>query len=183
MLHSTVTDEYRYRLSTICCWTVGFFNVFIFHIDFLSKNGKLRVTIGKKSTNQNKKEIKKDFKSRLFLKINKPKHVSGSSKDGNTNRTTVADWRSDNSQNFNKIWEIYPVISTFGVLLKDKLKLYLENYDWYYILSSVHSCEVIRLFYPIPIGMLSKEASEIIYIIEPVTFCKHGSKHAIKFED
>lgn len=92
---------------------------------------------------KNKKRIQGSFKSRLSLTVDKPKPGFGKSNDGNTARTFFANSKASaeitglNEELITKFHLILRTwscdkrvnVDTFRILLKDTLKLYLDNYD------------------------------------------------------
>lgn len=191
------TDQYRFGLSTLHCW-IRFFECLL-HISYRLPFKKWQVKGDdlKEIFENNKKRIQKNFKSRLSLSVDKPKPGFGSSNDGNTARTFFANSKVSaeitglNEELISKFHLILRTLScgkrvnvdTFGILLKDTLKIYLDNYGWYYMPSSVHkvlfhSCEVINFFHLIPIGMLSEEALEATHKVFRKSRLNHTRKNS-----
>lgn len=189
-------EQYRFGLSTLHCW-IRFFECLL-HISYRLPFKKWQVKGDdlKEIYGKNKKRIQASFKSRLSLTVDKPKPGFGSSNDGNTARTFFANSKvsaeitglnEELITNFHLILRTLSCdkrvnIDTFGVLLKDTLKLYLEHYDWYYMPSSVHkvlfhSCEVIN-FFQLPIGMLSEEALEATHKVIRKNRLNHTRKNS-----
>lgn len=115
--------------------------------------------------------------------MDKPKPGFGSSNDGNTARkffaksqisSEITGLNEESIINFYLILRILSCgarvnVDTFGSLLKHTLKLYLDNYAWYYMPCTVHkvlfhSCEIIIAF-DLQIGVLSEEALEATHKI------------------
>lgn len=191
------TDQYRFGLSTLHCW-IRFFECLL-HISYRLPFKKWQVKGDdlKEIYEKNKKRIQESFKSRLSLTVDKPKPGFGSSNDGNTARTFFANSKVSaeitglNEELIGKFHLILRTLSCgkrvnvdpFGILLKDTLKLYLDNYGWYYMPSSVHkvlfhSCEVINFFHLIPIGMLSEEALEATHKVIRKSRLNHTRKNS-----
>lgn len=122
--------------------------------------------------------IKKSFKEKLGLIIDKPKPGYGSTNDGNTARrffenpelsAEITGLDVTLLKNFSFLLRAlssgYDInIEAFEKLARETRSLYLHNYSWYYMPPTVHkilvhSTDIIK-HYMLPIGQLSEEAQE-----------------------
>lgn len=132
----------------------------------------------KASVEQRSNEIKKSFKEKLGLIIDKPKPGYGSTNDGNTARrffqnpqlsAEITGLNEDLIKNFSFLLRAlssgYEInLEKFENLARETRSLYLQHYSWYFMPPTVHkilvhSKDIIKHFI-LPIGQLSDEAQE-----------------------
>lgn len=162
-------DHYKFGLSILHSW-IRFFECLI-HIAYRLpfKTWQVREE-NKTKFMENKTRIQREFKSRMGLRVDEVKQGFGTTNDGNTARRffSEVDIAADITKldkdlifNFSLILRVLscskPIENDkFSVLLKDTATLYISNYPWYYMPSSVHKvlihgCDVIK-FFDLPIG-------------------------------
>lgn len=120
----------------------------------------------------NKKRIKNEFKTKTGLIIDQVKYGFGNTNDGNTARrlfsnsavaAEITGVNKDLIEHFSIILRVMSCgmeinISTFQEHVTRTRDLYLLNYSWYNMPSSVHKvlvhgCEIIK-FFDLPIGYI-----------------------------
>lgn len=122
--------------------------------------------------------IQQRFRLEMGLLVDMPKQGSGTTNDGNTARrffqnpklsSDITGIRQEIIEHFAIILETmasgYDVnTNAFKVYAEETLDLYLKNYSWYYMPSSVHKILIhgaaIIKSAILPIGMMSEEAHE-----------------------
>lgn len=171
-------DRLGFGLSTLHAWIRSF--ECLLHISYRLdiQKWQVRGDIDKASVKQRSESIKKDFKNRMYLNVDKPKPNYGNTNDGNTARKFF-----QNPQLSSEITGIdVELITKFHIILCTlssgydidcvafenlcvrTRKLYLSLYPWYFMPATVHkilvhSTAVIKSCI-LPIGQLSEEAQE-----------------------
>lgn len=132
----------------------------------------------KKRLKQEKKTlVQRRFREELGLIIDKPRQVSGNSNDGNTarrffhNASCSAEITGVDINLIKRLYKILQALSPgvminaekFGSYAMETARIYVSNYEWYYMPSSVHKIlihgeSVIKHFAVLPIGQLSEDA-------------------------
>ena len=153
---------------------------FVLHVSYrldlkkwkVAKENKLMVT-------QRKRKIQDAFLDKMGLKVDFPRSSGpGTSNDGNTSRRAFRDAKTFSKitgvceEFIQRLANILCAINSFqkinvikfGEYCRDTCRIYLKNYNWYYMPASVHKLlihgpEVIERFM-LPIGMFSEEAQE-----------------------
>lgn len=153
---------------------------FLLHISYnLSfKKWSVRDPDLKKQQNETQKRIQQEFRKDLGLLVDIVKQGSGLTNDGNTARKffseikTTAKITGLNEILIKRFAVILQAISCgemidakrFGQYAMETAKMFVQDYGWYYMSSSVHKLlihgEAIISHFSIPIGHLSEEASE-----------------------
>lgn len=172
-------SAYQYGLSTLHAWIRCM--EMILHISYnLSFKTWSASTEEKKRLKKEKKElVQKRFREELGLIIDRPRQVSGNTNDGNTarrffyNSTCSAEITGVDETLIKRLYIILQVLSSgkmidaekFGIYAIETARIYMINYDWYYMPSSVHKIlihgeNVIKNFAVLPIGQLSEDAQE-----------------------
>ncbi|XP_050314983.1 uncharacterized protein LOC126749358 [Anthonomus grandis grandis] len=175
---SPVTQNYRFGISTLHCW-IRFFECLL-HIAYRLpiKTWQVKGAENKAITENTKRTIQENFKSKMGLIVDKPKPGYGSTNDGNTARrffqnpvlsSQITGIDKELIEKFHLILRILASgcnidITNFRILLNDTRRLYLHLYSWYYMPSSVHKvlvhgCDIID-FFELPIGQLAEDALE-----------------------
>lgn len=172
-------NSYQYGLSTLHAWIRCM--EMILHISYnLSFQTWSATSEEKKQQKQEKKTlVQKRFREELGLIIDKPRQVSGNTNDGNTARRFF--YNADCSANItgvdvnliNRLYIILQALSSgaminaekFGNYAMETARIYVSNYEWYYMPSSVHKIlihgeSIIKHFAVLPIGQLSEDAQE-----------------------
>lgn len=172
-------SAYQYGLSTLHAWIRCMEMVLhiCYNLDFKTWSA---TTEEKKKLKKEKKEfVQKRFREELGLIIDKPRQLSGNSSDGNTarrffyNYTCSANITGVDETLIKRLYIILQALSSgmmidpekFGVYALETARIYVSNYDWYYMPSSVHKLlihgeSVIKHFSVLPIGQLSEDAQE-----------------------
>ena len=134
----------------------------------------------KKRLKQEKKIlVQKRFREELGLIIDKPRQVSGNTNDGNTakrffyNASCSAEITGVDENLIKRFYIILQALSSgvminaesFGSYAVETARIYVTNYRWYYMPSSVHKIllhgeNIIKHFAVLPIGQLSEDAQE-----------------------
>lgn len=152
---------------------------FLLHVSYnLSfKQWNTRDANTKQQHDEAKKRIQEQFKKDLALHVDVMKQGSGLTNDGNTARRFFSDVTTARITGLNealikRFAIILQVISCgetinakkFGQFTLETAKLFVKDYGWYFMSSSVHKLlihkEAIITNFIIPIGNLSEEASE-----------------------
>lgn len=127
---------------------------------------------------ERKKIIQQDFRRRLGLILDVPKHGSGTSNDGNTARrffenpketAKITGLAETIIENFSVIVSVLACgrqinTDSFKAFCYETAKCYVELYGWYYMPQSVHrilihGADIIKAAL-LPIGSLSEEPQE-----------------------
>lgn len=172
-------NAYEYGLSTLHAWIRCM--ELILHISYnLSfKKWAARTAEDKRSREDKKKLVQSLFRSRMGLHIDKPRQGSGNSNDGNTARRFFENYYCSSEitgVDENLIKRFYVILQTlacgiavnpekFGEYTRATAQLYVTQYMWYHMPSSVHKVlihgeSIIRHFAVLPIGNLSEDAQE-----------------------
>ncbi|KAL4702325.1 hypothetical protein ACJJTC_006931 [Scirpophaga incertulas] len=115
----------------------------------------------------------------MGLHIDKPRQGAGNSNDGNTARRFFENYHCSSEitgVDEELIKRLYVILKTlasghtnnpdkFGAYTRNTAQLYVENYRWYYMPSSVHKIlihgeNIIKHFAILPIGQLAEDAQE-----------------------
>ncbi|XP_050308009.1 uncharacterized protein LOC126744581 isoform X1 [Anthonomus grandis grandis] len=181
---SPVTQNYRFGISTLHCW-IRFFECLL-HIAYRLpiKTWQVKGAENKAITENTKRTIQENFKSKMGLIVDKPKPGYGSTNDGNTARrffqnpvlsSQITGIDKELIEKFHLILRILASgcnidITNFRILLNDTRRLYLHLYSWYYMPRSVHKvlvhgCDIID-FFELPIGQLAEDALEARHRIQ-----------------
>lgn len=172
-------DAFQYGLSTLHAW-IRCMDM-ILHISYNLEFKKWSAsTEDQKRVKQEKKQtVQKRFREELGLHIDKPRHGSGNSNDGNTarrfffNSTCSANITGVDETLIKRLHIVLQTLSSgmmidsqkFGEYALETAKCYIKNYYWYYMPSSVHKIlihgkSIINHFGILPIGQLSEDAQE-----------------------
>lgn len=172
-------EAFQYGLSTLHAW-IRFMET-ILHISYNLEFKKWSATTpeNKILKEEKKKSVQSRFRNELGLHIDKPRQGSGNSNNGNTARTFFINYSC--SANITGVDEdlirrLYIMLQTmssgiainatkFGRYAMDTAQIFVNNYNWYYMPSSLHKVlihgeSVIRHFAILPIGQLSEDAQE-----------------------
>jgi len=187
-------DNFKFGISSLHMWIRAF--ECLIHIAYRIpiKSWQVKGPENKKIFEEEKLRIQNEFKAKLGLAIDKPKQGFGSSNDGNTARRFFANPEvsaeiTNIDLNLIKNFSfILRVISSgmfihsdkFNILLEETKKLYLSQYNWFYMPSSIHKLLVhgkdIVDNFDIPIGQLSEDALEASHKMFRRNRLKHTRK-------
>ncbi|XP_036347272.1 uncharacterized protein LOC118756626 [Rhagoletis pomonella] len=175
-----IANHYKYGLSTLHAWIRCFECLLHIAYRLTFKCWQVRKE-NKDAFSANKVRIQNEFRTRLGLIVDQVKTGFGTTNDGNTARkffsnaevaSEITGINKDLIQNFSIILRLISCgmrinIDAFRELLIRTRTMYLTEYEWYYMPSSVHKilmhgCEVIEYF-DLPIGNFSEEALEALH--------------------
>ena len=171
-------NSYQYGLSTLHAWIRCM--EMILHISYnLSFQTWVATSEEKKLLKQEKILVQKRFREELGLIIDKPRQVSGNTNDGNTarrffyNASCSAEITGVDENLIKRFYIILQALSSgvmmnaesFGSYAVETARIYVTNYGWYYMPSSVHKISlhgenIIKHFSVLPIAQLSEDAQE-----------------------
>lgn len=170
---------FQYGLSTLHAWIR--FMEFILHISYnlAFQKWSANTTENKQAKKEKKEYVQRRFREELGLIIDKPRQGSGNSNDGNTarrffeNYACSAEITGVKEELIQRLYIILQVLpsgvminaSRFGKYAKETAQLFVNDYKWYYMPSSIHKIlihgeSVIRHFSVLPFGQLSEDAQE-----------------------
>lgn len=172
-------ETFRFGLSTLHAW-IRFMEL-VLHVSYNLPFQKWSATTEEnKKLKAAKKQLVQDrFRNEYGLIIDKPRHVSGNTNDGNTARRFFAN-SSCTSQitgvDETLLRRFYIILQTmscgrkinprkFGEYARSTAELYVNKYNWYYMPSSVHKVlihgeSIITYNSILPLGQLSEDAQE-----------------------
>lgn len=172
-------NAFQYGLSTLHAWIRSM--EMILHISYNLSFKKWSATTeeNKRLKQEKKKIVQKRFREELGLIIDKPRQGSGNSNDGNTarrffyNGSCSADITGVDITLIKRLYIILQAMSSgimidatkFGSYCLETARIYVNNYNWYYMPSSIHKIlihgeSIINHFAVLPIGQLSEDAQE-----------------------
>lgn len=172
-------NAFKYGLSTLHAWIRCM--EMILHISYNYQFQKWSATKEdhQRIKKEKKQSVQKRFREELGLNIDKPRHASGNSNDGNTARRFFSNFKLTaeitgvDETLIERFYVILQALSSglpidpkqFGDYALETAKLYVKKYNWYYMPSSVHKIlihgeSIINHFAVLPIGQLSEDAQE-----------------------
>lgn len=172
-------NAYQYGLSTLHAWIRCMEMILHISYNLSFKTWSASTEENKRLKKEKKEVVQKRFREELGLIVDKPRQVSGNTNDGNTarrffyNSTCSSEITGVDEALIKRLYIILQVLSSgmmidpekFGEYAIETARIYVSNYDWYYMPSSVHKIlihgqNVIKHFAVLPIGQLSEDAQE-----------------------
>lgn len=172
-------DSYQYGLSTLHAWIRCMEMILHISYNFSFKTWSATSEEKKRLKQEKKTLVQKRFRDELGLIIDQPRQVSGNTNDGNTarrffyNASCSAEITGVDMNLIKRLYIILQALSSgvminaekFGSYAMETARIYVSNYAWYYMPSSVHKIlihgeNIIKHFAVLPIGQLSEDAQE-----------------------
>ena len=179
-LSKQIIDEQRLLLglSSLHCW-IRFYE-WMLNISYKRKICKWQASgrEDKSKVELEKKRVQHEFKNKLGILVDQPKHGYGNTNDGNSARRFFSNYQTSAeitgiSKNLiYRLWIILITISCGFAINTEKFKmyalktvvLYLKWYPWYNMPTTIHRIliygHIIIQNAVVPIGLLSEEAQE-----------------------